>query len=59
MARIRGRGNKDTELRLIVLFRLHGITGWRRGHPLPGRPDFVFPRERISEHEPQPRPRIN
>ena len=31
MSRIRGSGNKDTELRLIALFREHGITGWRRG----------------------------
>ena len=30
MARIRGRGNKDTELALARLFRRHGITGWRR-----------------------------
>jgi DNA mismatch endonuclease (patch repair protein) len=29
MSRIRGRGNKATELRLIALFRLHGISGWR------------------------------
>lgn len=37
-------GNKDTELRLIKIFRASGITGWRRGSRLPGRPDFVFPR---------------
>jgi len=30
MARIRGRGNKDTELALAKLLRAHGITGWRR-----------------------------
>jgi DNA mismatch endonuclease (patch repair protein) len=30
MSRIRGSGNRDTELRLIALFRAHGITGWRR-----------------------------
>jgi len=27
MARIRGSGNKDTELRLIMLFRAYSITG--------------------------------
>ena len=43
MALIRGRGNKATELRLIAIFRAHGIAGWRRGSTLPGRPDFVFP----------------
>jgi DNA mismatch endonuclease, patch repair protein len=30
MSRIRGSGNRDTELRLMALFREHGITGWRR-----------------------------
>lgn len=47
MSRIRSRGNRDTELRMIALFRVHGIHGWRRGQPLFGRPDFVFRRERI------------
>ena len=31
MAAIRSHGNKATELRLIRVFRAHGITGWRRG----------------------------
>lgn len=44
MSRIRGAGNKDTELRLIQVFRTSGITGWRRGSKLPGKPDFVFPK---------------
>ena len=48
MAAIRGTGNKDTELRLIALMRAAGITGWRRGSKLPGRPDFVFRRERVA-----------
>lgn len=30
MARIRSRGNKDTELALAKLFRRQGISGWRR-----------------------------
>lgn len=47
MARIRKFGNKSTELRLILLFREHGISGWRRHLPLPGRPDFTFRRERV------------
>ncbi|MBL9200931.1 MAG: DNA mismatch endonuclease Vsr [Opitutaceae bacterium] len=48
MALIRGRGNKGTELRLIAIFRAHGITGWRRGSSLPGRPDFVFPELKLA-----------
>jgi DNA mismatch endonuclease (patch repair protein) len=34
MSRIRGTGNKGTELRLIRIFRANGITGWRRGRSL-------------------------
>lgn len=48
MSRIRGAGNKGTELRLIEVFRAHGITGWRRGSTLPGKPDFVFPLRRVA-----------
>jgi DNA mismatch endonuclease (patch repair protein) len=48
MASICGRGNKATELRMMALFRAHGITGWRRGARLFGKPDFVFRRERVA-----------
>ena len=30
MSRIRSRGNKNTELALLKIFRTHRITGWRR-----------------------------
>jgi len=42
MSRVRGRGNKKTELRLRELFQTHKIRGWRRNSGLPGKPDFVF-----------------
>ena len=42
MALIRSRGNKATELRMIALFREHGIAGWRRNARVFGKPDFVF-----------------
>lgn len=62
MSRIRGRGNKDTEIVLANLFRRHGITGWRRhiqvrsaergtrntAVRLRVRPDFVFRKERVA-----------
>ena len=48
MAAISSKGNKTTELRMVALFREHGITGWRRHLPLPGRPDFAFPHERLA-----------
>ena len=49
MSRIRGSGNRDTELRLMGLFREHGITGWRRKARVFGKPDFVFPKARVAE----------
>jgi DNA mismatch endonuclease (patch repair protein) len=48
MARIRGHGNKDTELALIKLFRKHHITGWRRNQKVFGKPDFLFRRNRLA-----------
>ncbi len=48
MSRIRGKGNKTTELRLMAVFKAHRITGWRRGAKLVGRPDFVFPKLRLA-----------
>ena len=48
MSRIRSRGNRDTELRMIAIFREHGITGWRRNQRVFGKPDFVFPKARVA-----------
>lgn len=48
MSRIRGRGNKATELALMQLLRHHGITGWRRHQNVFGKPDFLFRRERLT-----------
>ena len=55
MSLIRGRGNRDTELKLAKFFRRHRITGWRRqiqitsprpspqrGEGVRVRPDFIF-----------------
>lgn len=48
MSRIKGSGNKSTELKLIDLFKERGITGWRRGSKMVGKPDFVFPKRKIA-----------
>ncbi|MEY4940324.1 MAG: hypothetical protein RIQ93_2059 [Verrucomicrobiota bacterium] len=48
MAAVRSTRNQSTELRLMALLRGLGITGWRRGSLLPGRPDFVFPATRVA-----------
>jgi DNA mismatch endonuclease (patch repair protein) len=63
MSRIRGRGNKATELEFVRLLRAQNVTGWRRHvsvtlpkqknetgiskHPRV-RPDFVFQSSRIA-----------
>ncbi len=60
MSALRSRGHAATELRLIAVFRTHGITGWRRGATLRGpaspgsacsfrvKPDFVFRPHRLA-----------
>lgn len=48
MSRIRGKGNRDTELALLALLRAHKLTGWRRHLPLPGKPDFAFRKHKLA-----------
>ena len=48
MSRIRGHGNKDTEIALMKLLRRHHITGWRRHQPVFGKPDFVFLKLKVA-----------
>jgi DNA mismatch endonuclease (patch repair protein) len=48
MSRIRGKGNKDTELAMIRIMRKYHIAGWRRNQVVFGKPDFVFPKQKIA-----------
>jgi len=48
MSRIRGRGNKATEIALAKFFRRNQITGWRRHQKVFGKPDFVFPKLKLA-----------
>lgn len=48
MAQVKSTGNRSTEMSLVAVFRKAGITGWQRGYPLLGKPDFVLPRKRIA-----------
>ena len=48
MAAIRSSGNKDTELALVKLLKARGITGWRRNQRIPGKPDFVFRKQKTA-----------
>lgn len=50
MSRIRSAGNRDTELRLIAVFRANRITGWRRG----ARIKFQVPRAKFQGRRPEP-----
>ena len=47
MSKIRSKGNKSTELRLVKLFKANSITEWRRNYPVEGKPDFVFTKQRV------------
>ena len=48
MSRIRGRGNKDTELALAKLLRAHHVSGWRRNQRVFGKPDFIFHKLKLA-----------
>ena len=48
MAKVKARGNKSTELKLIKIFKEYSIMGWRRSYSLIGKPDFVFPKPRLA-----------
>jgi DNA mismatch endonuclease (patch repair protein) len=48
MSRIKGKGNKDTELAMIQILRKFHISGWRRNQAVLGKPDFVFPKQKIA-----------
>ena len=48
MAQVKSHGNRSTEVAFIALMRHHKIRGWHRNLPLPGRPDFAFPRSRLA-----------
>jgi DNA mismatch endonuclease (patch repair protein) len=48
MSKVRSKGNKSTEMRLIEVFNNLNITGWRRAYSVKGHPDFVFLKKRIA-----------
>lgn len=47
MRSVKSKRNKSTEQSLICFFRKNKIIGWRRNYPLEGKPDFVFPKDKI------------
>ena len=48
MRKVRSKGNRSTEIKLISIFRQYGIHGWLRHYPVKGHPDFVFLNRKIA-----------
>ncbi len=48
MSRVRGSGNKRTELALAAFLRRNNIIGWRRHPRVFGSPDFVFQKGKVA-----------
>lgn len=48
MSKIRSNGNKSTELKMIALFKAYGIKYWKRHYKIKGKPDFVFPKNKVA-----------
>jgi len=48
MRKVKSNRNKSTELKLIQFFKENRIKGWRRNFKLYGKPDFVFPKQRLA-----------
>ena len=48
MKAVKSKNTKTTEVKMLQIFKELGIKGWRRTYPLIGKPDFVFPENRIT-----------
>jgi DNA mismatch endonuclease, patch repair protein len=48
MRAVKSYGNKSTELKTVRLFKEFRIIGWRRHSKINGKPDFVFPKQKIA-----------
>ncbi len=48
MAQVKSTGNKSTERTLLTMLQQFKIKGWRRNYPLFGKPDIVFPKQRVA-----------
>ena len=48
MEQVKGSGNMSTEIAFIGILSSEKLTGWRRNYPAYGKPDFVFPKQRLA-----------
>lgn len=47
MSKVRYKNGKSTEQKLLKMFKERHIIGWRRTYKMIGKPDFVFPKQKI------------
>ena len=48
MAAVKSAANFSTEIKMARLLHENGLSGWRRYAPLPGTPDFYWPKKKIA-----------
>lgn len=48
MRSVKSQGNKSTEEQFIKYLRNNKISGWRRKYKLVGKPDIVFPNNKVA-----------
>ncbi|MBU0514050.1 MAG: very short patch repair endonuclease [Proteobacteria bacterium] len=48
MSRVRSRGNETTEGKLRSMLQEVGLVGWKCHADLPGKPDFVWPKHKVT-----------
>ena len=49
MAKVRSKGNRSTEMKVLMAFEANGLTGWVQHPPgIIGKPDFFFPGLRLA-----------
>jgi DNA mismatch endonuclease (patch repair protein) len=48
MAAIRSEGNLSTEIAMAKLLWAAGLRGYRKHWPVPGKPDFAWPKRRVA-----------
>lgn len=47
MSRIHSNGNLSTEIKMMSLLKKESLKGWRRKYKMIGKPDFVWPKEKL------------
>jgi DNA mismatch endonuclease (patch repair protein) len=49
MSRVRGKGNRSTEAKVVAFLVRQGVRGWKRNRQdVPGQPDLYFESEKVA-----------